>query len=592
MPRTSASTDPQTRARTSIVAWMQVWFLKFFVILPMRALPFVAQLWCLWRLRRTIASWRHAGHSAGVIAAAVVRSAAAVWLPLEAAHGIFYFVRKAELQVPLERVELATAQQRRDMMRRWLESVEDIHSASASGGLVMRQSTSMTELLGRQASPMHLQNPRKAMAAATSTKPQRATSVEHLLRAPADAADRARANLAVFKDVELRSFFFGCECARDIGALDFEDIISHWFFHGAAPEELDADCRLEVASLVRVLVGWARLPPPRPGRNPQMTAILPSRDPLYARPRPLAIYMVTGCAGLLDDMVLYCIGFRRYELGGFIYYRLPGHGMSAVPRIDACDEKRTTLPIVFLHGLGMGVMTYLPLIRDLAGLGEEVFFVVLQPLFMRPFTHLPTPAQLAQMMQDILGVWGHTRAHFLGHSFGTIACAWVVHHAPSIVAMLTLADPVCFFSEKCAIKLIAHFQLSVGAKHRDIGQMTVLDEVVKYLALQELEITRVAQRASVTPANCLWPEQLRETPMLVLLGSRDSICPAHMVRHLLAAELSRRAENTAPISVLWVEGQIHGSFLFQPRVARDFLGMISRMHVHGQMWHAGKLAEL
>eukprot|EP00811_Abedinium_folium_P022496 NODE_3187_length_2077_cov_12.277436.p1 GENE.NODE_3187_length_2077_cov_12.277436~~NODE_3187_length_2077_cov_12.277436.p1 ORF type:complete len:606 (+),score=129.83 NODE_3187_length_2077_cov_12.277436:38-1855(+) len=578
---TSADLRPvDARTRTNLVSRMQTWLLKLFVISPMRALPLLAQLYCLWWLSQAIASSRRAGRNFGATVAAAARFAASVWLPLEAAHGLFYTLRKAEHERPKQRTELASTKQRSIMLTRWLESVEDIHAADASGGLVMLQSTSMSEILG-PTTPGTKKAPARASSA---TRLPKTASVENLLRARAQVHDGPKTSLSNFKRVELCSFFYLCNRAEDIGALDFVDLIAHWFFHGARPEELDAEQQSEIASLVRILVDWARLPPPSPGRNKRIVPILPYQIRLVSLPRPLAIYMLTGCAGLLDDTVLYCIGFRRYELAGFVYYRLPARDMHSAPRLGASLEKRITLPIVFIHGLGLGIMMYLTIIRGLADLGEEVFLVLIPPILMRPFTNMPSPRELADLMHDMLKVWGHARAHFFGHSFGTIACAWVQYHAPSIIAVLTLADPVCFFFEKCMIKIVRDFSLLPEARYQDGHQMTALDEFLKYFALQELEISRVLQRASVTPENSLWPEKLQRTPTLLFLASNDSICPAHMVRYLVAAELSRRAANTAPMSVLWVDGAAHGSFLVQPRVARDLFGMISRMHLEGDLW--------
>jgi 3-oxoadipate enol-lactonase len=94
-------------------------------------------------------------------------------------------------------------------------------------------------------------------------------------------------------------------------------------------------------------------------------------------------------------------------------------------------------PVVMIHGLGGTSNTFQPLMAALAG------FRVIRPDLpgagRSDMTHAPLSiASLADAVMTLLTAERTPRAHFVGHSMGTLVCQHLAATAPECVASLTL----------------------------------------------------------------------------------------------------------------------------------------------------------
>lgn len=113
-------------------------------------------------------------------------------------------------------------------------------------------------------------------------------------------------------------------------------------------------------------------------------------------------------------------GFKRLRVGPISYYYHPG----------LCNEQHggngeEDVPIVFCHGIGIGLMFYISLIDELLKLGRpiilpEIPFVSGFRPWLGPNSVLP-PAAVSGTLMSILASHGFGRGAFMGHSYGT---AW------------------------------------------------------------------------------------------------------------------------------------------------------------------------
>lgn len=77
------------------------------------------------------------------------------------------------------------------------------------------------------------------------------------------------------------------------------------------------------------------------------------------------------------------------------------------------------VPIVFMHGVGAGVLPYVSFIQRLTCLGHPVIAIEVHNLTMRWHSHIPTIDETARIMNSILKEHGVGKVAFVGHSFGT-----------------------------------------------------------------------------------------------------------------------------------------------------------------------------
>lgn len=115
-------------------------------------------------------------------------------------------------------------------------------------------------------------------------------------------------------------------------------------------------------------------------------------------------------------------GFRRHRVGPVSYYYHPGN-ISNGSDSHKIDEDVETIPIVFCHGIGIGLIFYMSLIDELLKLGRplvlpEIPYVSGFRPWLGPNSVLP-PAAVSASLMSILACHGFTRGCFLGHSYGT-----------------------------------------------------------------------------------------------------------------------------------------------------------------------------
>ena len=132
-------------------------------------------------------------------------------------------------------------------------------------------------------------------------------------------------------------------------------------------------------------------------------------------------------------------GFKRLRVGPISYYQHPGNR-------PADDTEQ--VPIVFCHGIGIGVIFYLPLIDELLRLGRplilpEISFVSGFRIWQGPNSVLP-PAAVSGTLMSILAYHGYERGAFMGHSYGTSWVSFMCKYSPQYVAAVLFLDPVCF----------------------------------------------------------------------------------------------------------------------------------------------------
>jgi hypothetical protein len=145
-------------------------------------------------------------------------------------------------------------------------------------------------------------------------------------------------------------------------------------------------------------------------------------------------------------------GFQRLRVGPVSYYYHPGNSINSETFVnsDAFERENVEaecIPIVFCHGIGVGLIFYMMLIDELMLLGRPLIlpeityvsgFRPWQYVFLLFFSFFPNhvltrhtsnlprspncvlpPAAVTSCLMSILACHGFARGAFLGHSYGS-----------------------------------------------------------------------------------------------------------------------------------------------------------------------------
>ena len=134
-------------------------------------------------------------------------------------------------------------------------------------------------------------------------------------------------------------------------------------------------------------------------------------------------------------------GFKAHSHRGYTYYT---HGMEKKPSANKEDLSPSKAPILFLHGVGLGLLPYITFVQRLAASGHPVLAVESCHLGMRWVHEVPTEDEVVDVLVEIMDRIGIESAAVVGHSYGTFMASRLVQRLPHRVKSLALLDPVCF----------------------------------------------------------------------------------------------------------------------------------------------------
>lgn len=238
-------------------------------------------------------------------------------------------------------------------------------------------------------------------------------------------------------------------------------------------------------------------------------------------------------------------------------------------------------PIVFFHGIGTGVSSYLVLLKAiLAAFKGAPLVVVEMPLvameapwsdgWADPETPscgqdaLCRPLLRVLMKHELL----HRRPILVGHSFGCFACRWVLAHPPlsRLVGGVVLLDPLVF--------LLPYPEIS---KRLQQEPRTAYEFFVRRLIMREPAIAFALNRRSRWPECVLWREDLERARQefkgfraAVALSDLDCFYDVRMVEKYLAGHESWIQRDTFDCA--------HGELVFRPNLVAQTIRLIAQVH--------------
>ena len=304
--------------------------------------------------------------------------------------------------------------------------------------------------------------------------------------------------------------------------------------------DLEARARAEYSSSLGLIAEYIKGSSPEPLRYAKY-----SGDPLFdvcTYPLFFHLAMLSATEGALR-LLMTRRGFERRKVGGVSYYVKIGLGAIA-EEPDPGDEDDITgrcssfsneaTPMVFVHGIGIGLIAYLGLIDKLASTNRTVFLPEVSCVngfraWMGP-SSVKSPAMVASTLGAMLGSHGYTKAAFVGHSYGTSWLSFMAKWAPETVESLVFLDPICFGLHT------SHLTRKFVYQRADPGN-------VAYLIRTDLMVHFTLQRAFPWSRVALFTEEL-PCPTAVFLSEKDCLVPSDVrCSESSSDELRRRACN-------------------------------------------------
>ncbi|KAA8899174.1 hypothetical protein FN846DRAFT_782440 [Sphaerosporella brunnea] len=323
----------------------------------------------------------------------------------------------------------------------------------------------------------------------------------------------------------------------------------------------------------------------RSGYNPLVKSLRLTLDPVKMMHRSLVLYGVVGLVDFFTTM--------RLRMGGLILFptkswrasfpirlhavlasdwgkRSPSKDFSYWYRPHTAKDK---VPIVFLHGLGIGLHPYVGFLHELAkeaGEGVGIVAVEIMALSMRICRDPMRASEFSSQMLQILNHHNITKFVLAGHSYGTVISTHLLH-CPIIgprIDSLVLIDPITFLLH------LPNVAYNFTCRVPRSANQVQLD----YFAAKDPAISHTICRHFFWRENILWKEELRGRKCAVVLSGRDLLVDSESVWEYLtegqAQEMdvfSREdAAKREELTVLWY-GDLDHAQVFERRKRRERL---------------------
>eukprot|EP00567_Pseudictyota_dubia_P011334 CAMPEP_0197440606 /NCGR_PEP_ID=MMETSP1175-20131217/7059_1 /TAXON_ID=1003142 /ORGANISM="Triceratium dubium, Strain CCMP147" /LENGTH=817 /DNA_ID=CAMNT_0042970741 /DNA_START=502 /DNA_END=2955 /DNA_ORIENTATION=+ len=299
-------------------------------------------------------------------------------------------------------------------------------------------------------------------------------------------------------------------------------------------------------------------------REPKMYAKYSSDPLLGLSTYPLMFHLLI--LGLTEGglrVMMLKRGFEKKKLGPISYYYHPGTNPNTLE-----EEEEDEVPIVFCHGIGVGLIVYVPLIDSLLKTGRPILLPEIPYVSgFRPWQSphsILQPAAVSSTLTAMLASHGHLRAAFIGHSYGTSWLSYMCKYAPSVMAAVLFLDPICFcLHYPCLTKGFVYHRPDPGST----SYMIRTDVIVNWTIQRSFPWARIS----------LFVERIPDVPCAVFISECDALVPAAKVERYLRSKGAPVKEYAAadnehfskyPINVTIFPGDIHGDWTERPATAQ------------------------
>ncbi|CAO3615158.1 unnamed protein product [Mucor fragilis] len=320
------------------------------------------------------------------------------------------------------------------------------------------------------------------------------------------------------------------------------------------------------------------------GYNEDIVAYRINLDPVHAYHRPLAFYtLIMFLTALFGFVCQFFWGMKKFgpETRSTIWNLMDSQSYETAATVDGDgsapqkvsywfrDGDRAKKPVVFIHGIGAGLMCYVSFVHKLLALDAPIFCIELPFVSMHCVEDVPTMQETIRDLQNMLHRHDFEDAVFVAHSLGTAVTSWVVKYMPQSVAGVVFLDPICF---------MLHYK-DVCSNFVYRTPKTAAQGLVKYFASTELYISYYISRhfhwfqtalyvaPTVTHHNHSYTSSIKMPDNTkVFLSEKDNIIDSNRVDTYLSHH---------GIDATVMKGLDHASFLFYPSWQNEMLASVN-----------------
>lgn len=330
-----------------------------------------------------------------------------------------------------------------------------------------------------------------------------------------------------------------------------------------------------------------------PGRNPKIRPVRVTLDPVRTAHRPLVWYLLVGSIDTYAFLALYWHGFKHYTSGGF-FRVFPPRPLAIISKSSPVPlpywyrphRSRTKLPVLFLHGIGIGLLPYLPFIQELSEQDPDLGIIVIEILpICNRMTRPPLDREATCLsVSQILATHNFDQVVVVAHSFGTAITSYMLQD-PTLSQKVTatlLVDPVTF--------LLHHPSVAYNFLYRTPKRAN--EWQLWYFASRDPDIARTLGRHFFWNECIMWKEDLqRGRKVAVILSEKDQIVDTKAVRMYLTGEESLRWEGDG-LEVLWYPELDHATVWDTKERREPMLDIVRRFTMAGTCDEPASLLDL
>lgn len=186
-------------------------------------------------------------------------------------------------------------------------------------------------------------------------------------------------------------------------------------------------------------------------------------EPVKMVRRPLLWYGIIGLVDTIAFVGMWWRGFGFYGRRGEVVRSFPFRPLALFGRPSPTDvfgywyREHTTkakeegrLPVLFVHGIGVGQHFYLPFFKELMpycrDTGVGLIALEVLPVSNRMTSSLPTPDEVSEAVVKLLDHHGWEKCVLVTHSYGSAITAHMMRHtaAKARIGPMIFVDPVAF----------------------------------------------------------------------------------------------------------------------------------------------------
>ncbi|KAH8652818.1 hypothetical protein BGZ61DRAFT_468571 [Ilyonectria robusta] len=250
----------------------------------------------------------------------------------------------------------------------------------------------------------------------------------------------------------------------------------------------------------------------------------------------------------------------------------------------------TKLPILFIHGIGIGLYPYINFLGDLSAADAKdpsdgqvgIIAIEIMPISSRITAEALLKDEMCEEINRILKAHGWSRIVLVSHSYGSVVAAHLLH-TPQIaqkIGPIVFVDPVSFL-----------LHLPDVAYNFICRKPTQANEhLLSYFGSKDMGVSHTLFRRFFWADNILWKEDIQGHRVTVMLASSDIVVNTKAIGAYLTGADDWILETSHwedgiwrgnGLDVLWFQDLDHGQVFDTRRMRRRLVNIVRRFCVEG-----------